>query len=358
MNEHRRPIAGQSTFARSGEGIDVWAGSALENRASQKPYTAPLAGPTVGRQPWTRNTMDLSEGLRAVETDILAVGTSAMGTPGATRCDRPDPVVGARHVGHDPTAVNELVRRIQVHNDERALVALMAEFDWVARACASRMYRRGESIEDLEQVAREALLGAISRFDGRRGVAFKAFAWSTAMGVLRHHYRSRWQVHVPRRLQELHLATIQAIEYLTATHGRAPTVNELAVHLHADREDVILALDAGHAYRAGSLDEPSRHRQDGSVHREQPLGALDEKMEETADRTHVREMLASLPQRHREILVMRFFEGRTQAEIGESLGVSQVHVSRLIRSALDTLRDRESRSTDSHRADHPNGASR
>ncbi len=203
----------------------------------------------------------------------------------------------------------------------------MTEFDWVAVGSARRMYRPGESIEDLEQVPREALLGAVSRFDVNRGVAFKAFAWSTAIGVLRHHYRSRWQLRVPRRIQELHLTTMRAIQDLSAAEGRSPTVDELADHLRVDREDVILALDAGHAYRAGSLDESLNDHQGRPVRQERMLGALDDAIEATADRARVRELLSSLPQRQQEILVMRFFEGRTQTEIGRRLGLSQVHVS-------------------------------
>jgi RNA polymerase sigma-B factor len=287
--------------------------------------------------------MYLSEGPQAVATHIPARATSVSQTTRLlTRCDQQDHdiAVNGNQVRDDQTTVNRLIRRIQDDDDQRALGALMAEFDWVAVKCARRMYRRGESIEDLEQVAREALLGAIARFDVHRGVAFKTFAWSTAVGVLRHHYRSRWQVRVPRALQELHLATMKAIEHLSAADGRAPTVDELARHLHADRDDVILALDAGHAYRARSFAEPLNDHRGGTMQHERTPGASDEAVEATAERTHVRELLASLPLRERQILVMRFFEGRTQTEIGQSLGISQVHVSRLIRAALDTLRDR------------------
>ena len=288
--------------------------------------------------------MDLSAGPEALDTqtpwrepDISAHQTR----PAPIRRERRDHHVrsdGDRSDVH-PTAVNGLIQRVQHGGDQRALDALMTEFDWVAVGCARRMYRRGESIEDLEQVAREALLGAVSRFDVNRGVAFKAFAWSTAIGVLRHHYRSRWQLRVPRRIQELHLTTMRAIQDLSAAEGRSPTVDELADHLRVDREDVILALDAGHAYRAGSLDESLNDHQGRPVRQERMLGALDEAIEATADRARVRELLSSLPQRQQEILVMRFFEGRTQTEIGRRLGLSQVHVSRLIRTALHTLRE-------------------
>lgn len=233
--------------------------------------------------------------------------------------------------------VNELILRVQNDGDSSALDELMETFDWLALSCARRMHRRGEPMDDLEQAAREALLGAISRFDVERGVPFRAFAWATTVGVLRRYYRSRWQLRVPRGLQELHLAAVRAVEELTAAAGRSPTLDELAVHLNVDREDVLLALDVGNAYRAASFDDTSVRGDTGPGDR--AVGALDEDIENTVDRTRVQAMLASLPPRHRAILVMRFFEGRTQLEIGETLGISQVHVSRLMRAALASLRE-------------------
>lgn len=152
------------------------------------------------------------------------------------------------------------IARFQEHGDATALEMVMAEFDWLAVACARRLQRRGESIEDLEQVAREGLLGAIARFDATRGTAFKSFAWATVLGSLRHYYRSRWQVRVPRALQEMNLAALRAIEELTAAAGRAPTVKELAAHLNTNSEDVLLALEVGHAYRGEPIDSaPDEH---------------------------------------------------------------------------------------------------
>jgi RNA polymerase sigma factor (sigma-70 family) len=226
--------------------------------------------------------------------------------------------------------VNDLIRRFQQDGDERAAERLMVQFDWVAVNCARRMHRRGESLEDLEQIAREGLLGAVSRFDVGRGVAFKSFAWSTVVGVLRHHYRSRWQVHVSRGLQELHLAAVRAHQELTATNRRSPTIDELAEHLRADRDDVILALDAGQAYRPDSLDRACRADDTRrSVPHERALGAWDDAVEAAADRADLHQLIAALPVRQRIILMMRFFEDRTQREIGQILGLSQVHVSRL-----------------------------
>jgi RNA polymerase sigma-B factor len=248
---------------------------------------------------------------------------------------------GGRDGDPEDDEVNALIRRVQASGDAEALDAVMTANDWLATSCARRMHRGGESLEDLEQVAREAILGAISRFDPERGIPFKAFAWATALGVLRHYYRDRWQVRVPRGIQELHLAAVRATEELTALTGRSPTIDDIAARLGADRDQIILALDAGHAYRAGSLDRPSTYSRPISDQGHLGLSALDESIEHYPDRARVREMLGSLPPRYRTILVMRFFEERTQLQIGQALGVSQVHVSRLMRDALKSLRERE-----------------
>jgi RNA polymerase sigma-B factor len=233
--------------------------------------------------------------------------------------------------------VSGAIRRFQEQGDERALQEVMLAFDWVAVACARRMQRRGESIEDLEQVAREALIGAVSRFDIDRGVQFKSFAWATAKGALQHHYRSRWQVRVPRGLQELHLAVARAVTELTAAGSREPTVDELAAYMNVSRDHVILALDVGHVYLVDSLDY---RRDDGSGAFDGALGSVDPDMEGTIDRVQVREMLESLPPQQRTALTMHYFEGSTQSEVGKVLGVSQAQVSRLMRSAITTLRVR------------------
>lgn len=234
---------------------------------------------------------------------------------------------------------DDCIARFQEHGDGDALDTIMSEFDWLAVACARRLQRRGESIEDLEQVAREGLLGAVTRFDPNRGVAFKSFAWATVLGSLRHYYRARWQVRVPRGLQEMHLSALRAIEELTAAAGRAPTVEEIAAQTGMHREDVLLALDAGHAYRVESLDQaPDDHQ--GHASRERVLAHVDEPLESTADRVDLHEMLAALPPVQRTILVMLYFDGKTQSEIGACLGISQVHVSRLMRAALADLRER------------------
>jgi RNA polymerase sigma-B factor len=238
----------------------------------------------------------------------------------------------------NPAEVAAAIVRYQRSGDPEALQRVMAAFDWLAVAAARRMHRRGEPIEDLEQVAREAVLGAIMRFDPQRGVPFRAFAWATVVGVLRHHYRSRWQVRVPRGMQELYLAAVKASEELAVAAGRGATVDEIAARLSVDREDILIALEAGHAYRAGSFEQSPAEGAGNVPDEDRSLGQVDEVLEATAIRSDLRRMIASLPERQRRILVMRFFEERTQAEIGGALGISQVHVSRLMRAALATLR--------------------
>ncbi len=238
----------------------------------------------------------------------------------------------------DHSDVHEAIRRFQQHGDTQALQTVMTAYDWIAVACARRMQRHAEPLEDLEQVAREALIGAAARFDPNRGVLFKSFAWATATGALRHHYRSRWQVRVPRGLQELHLATVRALSELTAAGISEPTVSELAVYMSVSPEEVILALDVRHAYLAASLDHQLADDRDGPFDR--VLGAVDKAIEDTAERVSIREMLERLPSAQRTMLVLHYFEGKTQAEVGVALGVSQAQVSRLIRSALAVLRDR------------------
>jgi len=259
--------------------------------------------------------------------------------PSARQIDDADIRDVAVDAAHPGVALNELIRRFQQCGDPAALHAVMAEYDWVAVACARRLQRRGEPIEDLEQVAREAIIGAAARFDCERGVPFKSFAWATAAGALRHHYRSRWQVRVPRSLQEMHLATVKALAELTAAGGREATVDELAAHLRVDREEVILGLDVRHAYLVESLDHSQTDERTGRADRALgAIGAVDHAIENLADRLNIRELLTSLPPDQRTALTMYYFEGRTQSEVGAALGVSQAQVSRMVRSALAALR--------------------
>lgn len=223
-------------------------------------------------------------------------------------------------------------------DDKRAREKLAAEYDPLARRLASRYRGRGEPRDDLEQVARLALLKAIDRFDTEFGVQFSTFATRTIMGELKRHLRDKtWSIRVPRSLQELWLEASRTAEDLTHRLHRSPTVDEIAREIGVSREDVLEALDAGGAYTAGSLDAPIGG-DEGSATFADVLGKLDEELEQAGTWAAAVEHIRQLPEREQAILVMRFFEDRSQSDIAEALGISQMHVSRLLRKSLGELR--------------------
>jgi RNA polymerase sigma-B factor len=208
---------------------------------------------------------------------------------------------------------------------------------WIAVRCARRFEGRGEPLDDLEQVAQLGVLKAVERFDPDRGTAFSSFAMPTVTGELRRHFRdTTWSVNVPRRMKELHVALSGATETLLHELGRQPSVNELADHLHVTVDDVLDALEAGSAYRAGRL---AREDDEGSDVEVAAARDDDAALVDAADRIAVRRLLGALKQRERTIVYLRFFGGLTQEEIAERVGMSQVHVSRLLRASLTRLRD-------------------
>lgn len=195
---------------------------------------------------------------------------------------------------------------------------------------------RGESHEDLMQVGSIGLLKAIDRFDPERGAGFATYATPTIVGEIKRHFRDRgWSVKVPRRLQELGLRVRRTREDLTAELGRSPTVAEVAEALGVDVDDVLEAMESAQAYSSASLDAPSEHdsRSFGET-----IGSDDVEISLVVDRETLRPALAALDARQRRILVLRFFRHRTQSQIAEELGISQVHVSRLISRTLAELR--------------------
>jgi RNA polymerase sigma-B factor len=208
-----------------------------------------------------------------------------------------------------------------------------------ARRLAYRYVRRGEAIEDLEQVASLALVKAVDRFDPTRGVKFTTFAASTIIGELKRHFRDRgWAVQVPRRVQETYLELGHTVERLSQELGRSPAITELADAMAASEEDVLEAMEVGRtAYQGVSLDEPVSEAE-AETTRAEMLGGADPELAATAERTSLRSLVGRLPERERRILYLRFFEERTQAEIADEVGVSQMHVSRLIRQSLAQLR--------------------
>jgi len=210
----------------------------------------------------------------------------------------------------------------------------------VARHIARRFAHRGEPLDDLVQVASLGLLFAIDRFNPELGKDFLAFAIPTVQGEVRRHFRDRgWSMRVPRRLKDLHVSINAAVSELSQRRGRAPRPSEIAELLGIPVADVLEGLQASSAYRASSLDEElSREPERGSSLGDQ-LGALDPDLEFVEDQHALRPLLNALAERERTILMLRFYGNMTQTEIAGRLGISQMHVSRLLAKTLAGLRE-------------------
>ena len=204
---------------------------------------------------------------------------------------------------------------------------------------ARRFRNRGEWLDDLTQVATIGLIKSIDRFDLARGVEFSTYATPTIVGEIKRHFRDKgWAVRVPRRLQELKLALTKAIGDLAQKEGRAPTVAEIAAHLQMTEEEVLEGLESANAYSTVSLDAPDSGDDDAPAVAES-LGMLDEALEGVEYRESLKPLLEQLPSREKRILLLRFFGNMTQSQIASELGISQMHVSRLLARTLAQLRD-------------------
>jgi RNA polymerase sigma-B factor len=218
---------------------------------------------------------------------------------------------------------------------ERALVELMP----LVRALASRYAGRGEPLEDLVQVGSIGLIKAVDRFDVDRGVDFASYAVPTIVGEIRRHFRDKaWAMHVPRRLKELSLRLSRTLDQLTTELGRSPTLAELAAAAGVEEEEAIDALDSMNAYSTRSLHAPFDDDSDDSL--SEKLGTDELGYAEVEDGTIVAAGLAALDERERQIVELRFFQELTQSQIASEIGISQMHVSRLLRRALATMRGR------------------
>jgi RNA polymerase sigma-B factor len=208
----------------------------------------------------------------------------------------------------------------------------------LAEYLARRFDNRGEPVDDLVQVASVGLVKAVDRFDPERGLEFSTYATPTIVGELKRHFRDKgWAVRVPRRVQELHLRLSPVVAALGQQLGRSPTIAEIAQHAGASEEEVLEAIEAGHAYRTTSLDAPVKGEDPGQSLGDQ-LGDDDKSMADTEDWMTLSPLVAGLPARERAILHLRFFQGRTQSEIAARMGISQMHVSRLLARSLSQLR--------------------
>jgi RNA polymerase sigma-B factor len=207
----------------------------------------------------------------------------------------------------------------------------------LARSLAARYRHTSEPFDDLLQVAAIGLLKAIERYDPARGTAFSSFAVPTILGELRRHLRDHtWSIHVPRDLQELGQRLAPATEALSLELARPPTVAEIAERVGATEEQVLDAREAVAAHSPASLDEPVKG-DEASATLADLLGAEDGAIDATEDALLLDQYLAHLPARSREVLRLRFQEDLKQREIGAILGVSQMHISRLIRQSLEQL---------------------
>ena len=217
---------------------------------------------------------------------------------------------------------------------------LVTGFLPIAQHLARRYYGRGVPLEDLSQVASIGLINAIDRFDPSWGRGFLAFAVPTIQGELRRYFRDRtWSMHVPRRLKELHVRISAAHVPLAQQLGRAPRPSELAAHLGVPVEEILEGLQAGSSYNATSLDSTLEGAEADGESLGGQLGHLDPDLELVEVHQSLKPLLESLPDRERTILIMRFYREYTQSQIGERLGVSQMHVSRLLSSTLAQLRE-------------------
>jgi RNA polymerase sigma-B factor len=208
----------------------------------------------------------------------------------------------------------------------------------LAEYLARRFSNRGEPLDDLVQVASVGLLKAVDRFDPERAVEFSTYATHTIVGELKRHFRDKgWAVRAPRRMQELYLRLGKLVASLSQDLGRSPTIPELASEAGVSEEEVLEAMEAGQAYRFTSLDAPAPGDED-SDSLASSLGEADPGLLDAENRAALGPLIARLPAREQTILHLRFFEGLTQSEIANRLGISQMHVSRLLARSLAQLR--------------------
>lgn len=231
-----------------------------------------------------------------------------------------------------------LFARFDADRSEANRNALVESYLPLAEFFAKRYRDRGVESEDLRQVAKLALVKAVDRFDPSRDVQFSTFAGRTIDGEIKRYFRDKtWSVRVPRSLQESSLEVRRVSDALSVELGRPPTISQLAGATGMDTDQVIEALDVQHSYLAASLDRGGSDDDDAP-----PLASTvainEERIERSEERMVISNLLKTLPEREREILELRFFSELSQAEIADRIGVSQMHVSRLIRRSLEDLR--------------------
>jgi len=233
-----------------------------------------------------------------------------------------------------------LLRRYHEHGDLQAREQLIEQYMSLVRSLARRYAYRGEQFDDLVQIGAIGLIKAIDRFDINRGVELTTYATPNIIGEIKRHFRDRsWAVRVPRGLQELNVQLSKLIEQLTVQLARSPTIPELAQAAGVEEEAVLEALESGRAYSSLSLSQGSGQDEGDDIDPLESLGEIEHEYEVSEDRAVLAPGFRVLDPRERTILHLRFFEGLTQSQIAQQVGISQMHVSRLIRRALEKIRE-------------------
>jgi RNA polymerase sigma-B factor len=241
-----------------------------------------------------------------------------------------------------PEKVNDkvLLRRYHEEGDLQAREQLIEQYMSLVRSLARRYSYRGEQLEDLVQIGAIGLIKAIDRFDLDRGVELTTYATPNIIGEIKRHFRDKgWSVRVPRGLQELNVQLSRLIEQLTVQLGRSPTIGELAKAAGVEEEDVLEALESGRAYSSLSLSAGGGYDDEGELDPLESIGTEEHQYEVSEDRAVLEPGFRVLDERERTILHLRFFKGLTQSQIAEEIGISQMHVSRLIRRSLEKIRE-------------------
>ena len=253
------------------------------------------------------------------------------------------PAAESTSADFDATATNLLARMRQLAPEDPERSRLRDQVIEgclpLARRTALRFANRGEELEDLIQVALLAAIKAVDRFDAERGESFLHYVVPTMVGELKRHFRDRgWMIRVRRQLQELHMEISRTIPTLSQTLRRVPTVADLAEHLKVSTDQVSAGLECARAYRAYSLNAPVRGGADVDVELGDMVGGVDRALELVPERQALWQAVSGLPAREQKILILRFFGNMTQSEIARNVGVSQMHVSRLLTQSLNKLR--------------------
>ena len=233
-----------------------------------------------------------------------------------------------------------LLRRYHEDGDLRAREQLIEQYMSLVRSLARRYSYRGEQLEDLVQIGAIGLIKAIDRFDLDRGVELTTYATPNIIGEIKRHFRDKgWAVRVPRGLQELNVQLSRLVEQLTVQFSRSPTIPELAKAAGVEEEEVLEALESGRAYTSLSLSVGGGGGDDDDLDPLESLGTDEHQYEVSEDRAILAPGFKVLDERERKILQLRFFDGLTQSQIAQQVGISQMHVSRLIRRSLEKIRE-------------------